>query len=480
MVSLTAASRRNKYATFPPIIKLLWICALSALPSGLVLYPWLLSIEYGQRTLIQTNNNNKEGGALDKAAVVTVGSCGGHDEDECIARWKEMQEKIQVERLITRSLMAQERERSHSDPYNRMHPELNQRQQEKDKRHWHEYLKENGATTSPFYGGGMSFPDINVVGFCKTGTSQLYHVFGTHQDVIYTSHKEMCTNAWENTFAKTKDVKVGPLDNVFHWHDYFYKERQSQPGKKTINGCMSMTDLQRRYHYNPPVPVTRSKFFLIFRDPAEWMWSVFNFFYDKHFEDRPEENAWVNATLHYRSPELFHEIFLAGQGKLHPSKYMFSLRDRIVRNARTVVAVAGRDNVIFLRNEDLQPQMVVSSGTLDRLSNITGLALDRFDPDAIHTKTNCNDNKSLSGKSCNDDDEDNSSRKKKGGYVVTHNRPMLEATRKLIYIQWHEECKVWAEEFGIVYPECLSAVPDEEENDTAKGNEKEETGAVPL
>jgi hypothetical protein len=477
MVTLTSPSRRNKYASIHPVIRLLWICALSALPSGLVLYPWLLSIDYGQRALIKTNDN-KEGGALDGAAVVTVGPCGGQQDEDCFARWKELQEKIQVERLITTSLMTQERERSNRDPYNRRHPEQNQRQQEKDQRYWHEYLGKNGATTSPFYGEGTSFPDLNVVGFCKTGTSQLYHVFGTHQDVIYTAHKELCTDAWKDTLAKQKkDGKVGALDSVFQWHNYFYKERQSQPGKKTINGCMSISDLQRRYYYNPPIPVTRSKFFLIFRDPAEWTWSVFNFFYDKHFEDRPEENAWVNATLHYRSPELFHELFLAGQGKLHPSKYMFELRDRTVPSARTVVAVAGRENVMFLRNEDLQPEMVVSSGTLDRLSNMTGLSLDRFDPTAIQTKTNCNDNKSLKGKSCSD--EDDSSRKKKGGYAVTHNRPMLEATRKLIYIQWHEECKVWAEEFGIVYPDCLSAVPDEEEVDTPKGNEKEEVGAVP-
>lgn len=301
---------------------------------------------------------------MDGAAVITVGSCGGQDEKECITRWKEIQEKIQVERLITASLIAQERKRSDKDPYNRMHPELYQRQQEKDKRYWHKYLQKNGATTPAFYGGGTSFPDLNVVGFCKTGTSQLYRMFGTHQDVIYTSHKEMCTDAWKDTLDK-KDVKVGPLASVFHWHNYFYQERQSQPGKKTINGCMSMSDLQFRYHYNPPVPVTRSKFFLILRDPAEWTWSVFNFFYDKHLEDRPEENPWVNDTIHYRSPELFHELFLAGNGRLHPSNYMFSLRDTIVPRARTLLAVAGKENVLFLRNEDLQPQTVVSSGTLD-------------------------------------------------------------------------------------------------------------------
>jgi hypothetical protein len=43
-------------------------------------------------------------------------------------------------------------------------------------------------------------------------------------------------------------------------------------------------------------------------------------------------------------------------------------------------------------------------------------------------------------------------------YVITHHRPMLEATRRLMDIQLWEECKVWAEVFGIVYRDCLGAV----------------------
>jgi hypothetical protein len=45
------------------------------------------------------------------------------------------------------------------------------------------------------------------------------------------------------------------------------------------------------------------------------------------------------------------------------------------------------------------------------------------------------------------------------GYPVTHFRPMLESTRKFIYLQWHKECKIWFEDFGVEYPECLAAIP---------------------
>ena len=275
----------------------------------------------------------------------------------------------------------------------------------------------------------------------------------THDDVLALpdDHKEHCYGAKSNR----NPVKFPG----FTWLNFYYERRV--PGKQLVNGCMSTTDLEYRLQFNPPSPAdpyNHPKWFLIFRDPADWMWSIFNFFYDDHLEDRPKANGWTDETMHYRSPELFHEFILSGGlmkegGLLKPSHYMFGWREDSVEGARRLKAAVGDENVLFLKNEDMLPDKVESSGLLEKVSKATGLSISGFDPKYVHSKTNCGDQKGLKGELCDDRKE-----APKGGYTVSGNRPMLQATRRLIYMLWHEECQIWAEEFNIVYPDCLNVM----------------------
>jgi hypothetical protein len=117
---------------------------------------------------------------------------------------------------------------------------------------------------------------------------------------------------------------------------------------------------------------------------------------------------------------------------------------------RRLVAAFGRNNVWFGRNEDMLPDVVdKKGGFLDKLSNFTGLGRGGFATSSFKSIHNCNDHK---GKTAN------CGTKKSSGYAIAGHRAMLPETRQLIYLYFYEECKLWKEEFGIIYPDCLNAM----------------------
>jgi hypothetical protein len=67
-----------------------------------------------------------------------------------------------------------------------------------------------------------------------------------------------------------------------------------------------------------------------------------------------------------------------------------------IRSPRKLVALFGRENVLFLSNEDMLPAVAKKrGGVLDQLSNFTGLDRSQFDPETYSVVTNCNDKKGM-------------------------------------------------------------------------------------
>jgi hypothetical protein len=110
----------------------------------------------------------------------------------------------------------------------------------------------------------------------------------------------------------------------------------------------------------------------------------------------------------------------------------------------------GRENIFFGRNEDMLPDVVDKrGGFLDQLSSFTGLERGGFPTDSFKTIHNCNSQKGNS-EICGTT--------KSSAYAIAGHREMLPKTRRLIYLYFHEECRLWKEEFGIEYPDCLNAM----------------------
>jgi hypothetical protein len=115
------------------------------------------------------------------------------------------------------------------------------------------------------------------------------------------------------------------------------------------------------------------------------------------------------------------------------------------------VSLVGRENVMFLRNEDLLPERIDGAGVLDRISDFTGLNRHQFQEQGLHSFTNCNHQKGLTHVCGNE-------MTTRGSYEISGNRTMLKATRKFIYLQFWAECKIYANEFGVIYPDCLNVM----------------------
>jgi hypothetical protein len=256
---------------------------------------------------------------------------------------------------------------------------------------------------------------------------------------------------WDNepilenrTTASDRQLQV--QKELYGYYDRFFSRDIDKSGKMSVNACYWIYDIEISWHYLRP---QGKKSIFLFRDPADWLWSAFNFW--KMIDIDPEEYGWAFEGVEYRSPELFHELVASGTKTKwglysHEYYHMFT-----IRSPRKLIATFGRDNVLFLRNEDMLPDVVdKKSGVLDQLSNFTGLDRSQFDPSSFSFVTNCNGSSSVK--------EWGVCQTRTAAYAIAGGREMLAETRTLIYMHFWEECKIWAAEFGVVYPDCLNVM----------------------
>jgi hypothetical protein len=319
------------------------------------------------------------------------------------------------------------------------------------------------------------FPRLNVVGLAKTGTSQLYKILTNHPDAVADNEKkEYCMYganhiSWDTAevAAATDHDKRTVQANLYTWHQQAAavateakaQESQQQQRLLTVNGCLNLHDTWLHLHYIRP---SNAKYFILLRDPADWLFAGWNFWVDDVLDSRGQaaqgsdaKKLWASATTEYRSPELFHELIISGHATKSGTHLLDILRRQTVTAGRRLVALAGKEQVLFLKNEDMLPEHIDrSGGMLDQIANFTGLARSKFKGPGLHTMLNCNDNKGFQSK-CGGQEEGSSSR---GSYEIAGHRKMLEKTRAFIYLQYQEECLIWKEEFGITYPDCVNVL----------------------
>jgi hypothetical protein len=292
----------------------------------------------------------------------------------------------------------------------------------------------------------------------KAGTTQLHKILSTHHGARQFGYrKEECMSAgpYRRIFEGWDDE---PIDRttlsreqrmvqrqLYNYYNKFFSGDIDKSNKLTVNACYWINDVEISWHYLRP---QGKKSVFLFRDPADWLWSAFNFWRMEDID--PLGYGWVSTGVEYRSAELFHELVASGtktKWGIYSRKYY---RTSTIQSPRKLLAMFGRDHVLFLRNEDMLPEVVDKRfGVLDQLSNFTGLDRSEFDPNSYSSIMNCNDKKgmnSVCGKT------------RSASYANTGGREMLPETRTLIYMYFWEECKIWAREFGIVYPDCLNVM----------------------
>jgi len=220
--------------------------------------------------------------------------------------------------------------------------------------------------------------------------------------------------------------------------------------RQSMAVCVLNTLASSGHIYVHHLLATRKTIYL-FRDPADLIWASWNFWVDEHWDAIPSTKSnWAQPGHHYRSPELFHEIIKAGDLSYSYRKYVGSHKYHMVCTVKNLLQIYGRENVLFLRNEDMLPTEIEKSGLLDKLSGFTGLDRDKFNSTMVHERTNCNDDKGATVECSNPT--------KTLAYEISGNRTMFPETRQLIYLDFLEECKIMKREFGVEYPECLGVL----------------------
>jgi hypothetical protein len=323
-----------------------------------------------------------------------------------------------------------------------------------------------------WWDSNRGFPDISIAGLPKAGSTQLHTILKKHADAVqYGKGKEECVSSnyryefegWDdealfkNRTKGSKEQLLVQRELFKYYEKLFSKKRKSgildPSNRKTVNACYWINDIEISHHYLRP---QGKKAIFLFRDPADWLWSAFNFWRIQEID--PEEYGWTESGENYRSPEFFHELVASG-AKTKWGMYQHDYYQRFTINSpRKLVGLFGKENVLFVRNEDMLPEAVdKKGGVLDQLSNFTGLARSDFDPTTYSVVTNCNDNKGMKSV-C--------SKTRSSSYALSGGREMLPETRTLIYMRFWEECKIWAAEFGVIYPDCLNVIKSTQSNTT--------------
>lgn len=292
------------------------------------------------------------------------------------------------------------------------------------------------------------YPDIAIIGLPKAGTSQLYNILTGHPDLtkFHPQVKEYCFDFQHAANATGSPEEVQEtFDGIAKRMNY----TMHKSSKKTVNACLDVAKaLLMRQYLNR---TNSSKLILLLRDPADWLWAGYNFWHRPEHHDAVAafDYGWAEQPYQYRSPELFHEMLLAGN-RLWPSVELLSyFRDKLNAMRVRVAAILrsfSPESILILKTEDMAPDMVEISGFLDRLAEFVEVPKDGFNQSTYGSFSNCGNKRGL-GTLC---------QKSSSAYRVAGNRSMLPESRELVYLHFAEECYFWKRRLGIEYSDCLA------------------------
>lgn len=276
----------------------------------------------------------------------------------------------------------------------------------------------------------LCLPQINVAGFHKAGSSALYFLLQSHQDVI-SMPKEVC--------PYQKDLK----DPYFN---FLNRTKDKQNIKFFISACMLTFILPTMI--NDLKPKFQKQLFVV-QNLADLMWSGYNFFCSPNLDSScPGTGYWMStmSAKPYKTPELFHELVSASINSsidiqslqfvnyVHPAN-SFSFKSIIQK----YISLVGKERILVLKGEEI-------NSCSREISAFTGLKI-------IHEKIkkkssfliNANGHPGANNVTFK------SATYQKGFYAVSNFRPMLNKTRILIDEVFKPTCIWLRENFNIHY-----------------------------
>eukprot|EP00439_Symbiodinium_sp_Y106_P052874 s428_g7.t1 len=186
------------------------------------------------------------------------------------------------------------------------------------------------------------------------------------------------------------------------------------------------------------------KLLFVVREPADYLWAAYNFWILPG-ERKGLQDDWTDTTKHTRSPELFHELVLA-DGK-NPawqprSGKVTGLWFNLIQDVKNASA-----KTLVLKSEDFTDHV---SATLDKMASFLGVSASGFPIEVALGRTNSQASAERRGVDTVQKDP-----VEIGVYEISGSRPMLCATRRVIYSKTQDVCQVLSSSFGVGYDACL-------------------------
>lgn len=225
------------------------------------------------------------------------------------------------------------------------------------------YLPANSNTSTL-----VCVPSIWIAGFGKSGTSALYYYLSLHPQIAGHEQKEVCPLSGESALEFLLRLT---------------QMRAPRSYQLLALGCIEssspiLMQLAKEFH--------EMRVILLFRMYPSWLYAAWHFWcFIGYDSDCTYGGQWTNSAVHYRSPQIFHELVVAGDRLKHnplllnlfsASYYLVFLKENYL--------FYGRERVLALTSESLAMK---SEATLKRVCKWLGLVVPLKFPAAVWNVT---------------------------------------------------------------------------------------------
>jgi len=270
-------------------------------------------------------------------------------------------------------------------------------------------------------------PVLVITGHFKAGTSALYNILISHPKLIGGKPKELC-------IGRDEPGPIGSYIKILA-----KRTKTMQEDDLLVNACLGVHEyeLLNVLFRGPPM----LKLFLT-RDAPITIWSAWNYFCMPEIESACSP-VTTKVGVHYRSPELFHELYMMAKQKISRARVPFRIpRDKdlatyFMRKIESIQTVSpGEDDWLYLANEMIAADIDTFWDRIaSKIRQHFGISLEKTEglEQITHVRVNSNDSK---GKKTAVESHS------EGEYQITNYRAMLNEDVAAIKKAWAECSKI--------------------------------------
>ena len=206
------------------------------------------------------------------------------------------------------------------------------------------------------------YPSVHVIGIPKAGTSYLFALLSSSPYIQPATHtKEYC-----------------PSNVRFNKTEYFAGFRAAAKANtiQMANGCINTHEALQLHACVSPYLRFQPKYIIALRPPDEWQWARYNFWTNNLDASRDTPGRWTDSHS-YRSPEMFHELVLAGKKTILSTYASIDLVQGWINLIEQGRRTVGSSNLLLLLSSNLGlPETRASIATFLGIREDFGLHMD--------------------------------------------------------------------------------------------------------